>query len=77
MHALTHNERTLSSLCVSWFSLLASLSQSATTAGFACATPATDVALLATASGAHAIHTVGAAVTILLDLGAIAATSEG
>ena len=77
MRALTNNERTLSSLYVSWFSSLASLSQSATSAGFACATPATDVALLATASGAHAIHTVGAAVTILLDLGAIAATSEG
>ena len=76
MRALTNTECTLSSRDLLSFSSLASLSQSATAAGFAC-TSATDGALLPAASGAHAIHTVGAAVAILLYLLAIAATPEG
>ena len=77
MRALTNTERTLSSRGLLSFSSLTSLSQSATTAAFGCATSATDGALLPAASGSHTIHTIGAAVAILLYLLPIAATPEG
>ena len=62
--------------CLLSFSSSASLSNSAATGGSRCATPGTDASLLPTASGANAIHTVGAAGAILLYLLPIAATPK-